>query len=454
MTETGNMTRGQEWKHILLFALPLMGGHALQQLYNAVDGIIVGNYVGDAALGAVGTCLPLTMLFVALAIGMSNGSAVVVGQYYGAGKLGEMRRAVSSSIILMLILGVVLSVVGVLTARPLLIHVLSVGDLYIEYAVSYFAIYAVGLVFQFAYNIFAAVLRALGDSRATLYFLLISSAANIVLDLLFVIGFHWGVAGAAVATVIAQAMSAVSAIVYMLRKHEVLRFARGEFRFHRASVELTMRIALPITLQQCVVSCGNLALQRIINDFGVVYNGLMSGTTAGMRLESFILIPIFCFNSSMATFTSQNVGAGELERVKRGRRSATLMGCAICVTVAVVTFLLRRQLVGLFGVSELGMGYGMLYLQILCPSLVLFCLHMVTAGVIQGAGDARFAAFLTLSSFLVRCIFAYAAAYCTPLEYQAVWLSIPLGWIYSIALSWGRYYRGAWKKKCIANVKT
>ena len=454
MTKAGNMTQGSEWKHILMFALPLMAGNALQQLYNTVDGIIVGNFVGDTALAAVGACSPLTMLFIALAIGMSNGSAVVTGQYYGAGKPEEMRRTVSSSIILLVALGAVLSVVGVVVARPMLSGVMSVSDLYIEYAVDYFSIYAIGLVFQFAYNIFAAVLRALGDSKATLYFLIISSVTNTVLDLLFVVGFRWGVAGAAIATVISQALSAVCAAVYMTRKYEVLRFRKGEFRFHKASAALTMRIAVPNTMTQAVVSCGNLALQRIINDFGAVYMGLMSGTTAAMRLESFVLIPIFSFNAAQAAFSSQNVGAGELDRVRRGRNAGLVMGVICCAVVAAVTFAFRAPLVSLFGVSEAGLAYGMRYLLILCPSLPLFSLHMTTSGIMQGAGDAKFGAFMTLSSFIVRLIFAYVLAYTTSMEYLAVWISIPVGWVYNLAVCWGRYYSGAWKKKGIAHVKT
>lgn len=448
------MTQGSEWKHILRFALPLMAGNALQQLYNTVDGIIVGNFVGDTALAAVGACAPLTMVFIALAIGMSNGSAVVIGQYYGAGKLEEMRRTVSTSIILLLVMGAVLSVVGVVVARPMLSGVMKVSGLYIDYAVDYFAIYAVGLVFQFAYNIFAAILRALGDSKATLYFLIISSITNTVLDLLFVVVFHWEVAGAAIATVISQALSAVCAMVYMLRKYEMLRFKKGEFRFHKASALLSMRIAIPNTLTQAVVSCGNLALQRIINDFGAVYMGLMSGTTAGMRVESFALIPIFSFNAAVAAFTSQNVGAGNLERVKRGRNAATAMGVGCCVAVALTMFLLRQPLVSLFGVSAEGLKYGAMYLSVLCPSVFLFCLHMTTSGVLAGSGDAKFGAFMTLSSFAVRCVIAYLLAYLTSLEYMAVWISMPIGWAYNLAVCWGRYYSGAWKKKGVAHVKT
>lgn len=454
MAKAGNMTQGTEWKHLLKFALPLMAGNALQQLYNTVDGIIVGNFVGDIALAAVGACAPLTMLFIALAIGMSNGSAVVVGQYYGAGKTDELRRTVSTSMVLLLVLGAILSVLGVVVSRPMLSVVMKVSELYLDYAASYFSIYAVGLIFQFAYNILAAVLRALGDSKATLYFLIISSVTNTVLDLLFVVVFRWSVAGAAIATVISQALSAVCAAVYMFRKYEMLRFGKGEFRFYKASAALTMRIAIPSTLTHAVVSCGNLALQRIINDFGAVYMGLMSGNTAGSRLESFIMIPIFSFNTAQATFASQNVGAGKMDRVKRGRNAGLVMGLICCAVISAVTFAYRAPLISLFGVGAEGLTYGMIHLAILCPSMLLFCLNMTTSGIMHGAGDAKFGAFMVLSSFVVRLIAAYVLAYATPLEYLAVWVSTPIGWVYNLTLCWWRYYGGAWKKKGIAHIET
>lgn len=446
---TGPMIQGKEWRHLLMFALPLMGGQVLQQLYNTVDGIIVGNYVGDTALGAVGACSPLTMLFVSLAIGMCTGCSVVVAQYFGAGKIEDMRRAASTSIILLVALGAALSVLGAVFARPLLANVLGVSDWYIDYATDYFSIYAAGLIFQFAYNVFAALLRAVGDSRATLYFLLVSSVTNLVLDLLFVVGFHWEVAGAAIATIISQAASAVVAAVYMTRKHELLRFTRGELRFHGATAKLTMRIAAPATLQQTVMACGNLALQRIINDFGGIYAGLMSGTTAAMRIETFAYIPLFAFNTAMATFTGQNVGAGQMERVKTGRRHCLLMGVAVSAIVAAVILLFRAQVISLFGVSAEGLQYGTLYLTILCPGLPVFGLYIINGGVLTGAGDTAYNAFVLLSSFALRCILAYILAYCTPLEYRAVWISMPIGWVCNLLLGWLRYYTGGWKKKAI-----
>ncbi len=454
VTMKGSMTQGAEWKHLLLFALPLMGGQALQQLYNTVDGIVVGNFVGDIALGAVGVCGPVTMLFTCIAVGMCTGISVVVSQYFGAGKIGEMRRAASTSIIMLLVLGAVFSVVGAVFGRSMLTGLLGVGEWYIDDASTYFAIYAVGLVFQFAYNAFAALLRAVGDSKATLYFLLISSVTNLVLDLVFVIAFSWGVAGAAVATVISQAVSAVTAGVYMVRKHQVLRFGKGEFRWHSASAKLVFKLAAPSTLQQVVMSCGYLSLQRIVNHFGAIYPGLMSGATAGQRVESFITIPVFAFGTAMSTFTGQNVGAGKLERVKKGRRVGLLMGLSACIAITILVLLLREPLISLFGVSGEGMVYGVRYLNILCPGLFLFGMYLVNNGILQGSGDVAYTAFILLTSFAVRIVLAYSLAYNTSLEYAAVWISQPVGWFCNTLLSWGRYFAGTWKKKGVAHVKT
>lgn len=445
------MLRGAEWKHLLLFALPLMGGQALQQLYNTVDGIVVGNFVGDIALGAVGVCAPVTLLFVSLAVGLCTGVSVVAAQCFGAGRTQELRRAASTSILMLLAVGAVLSVIGILCGRGFLSVVLGVGDWYIKDATIYFQIYAAGLIFQFAYNVFAALLRAVGDSKASLYFLLISSVTNLVLDLLFVIVFHWDVAGAAIATVISQAASAVAAYIYMVRKYEVFRFKLRELRWFRSSARMVLTQAVPSMLTQLVMSCGNLALQRIVNDYGSIYAGLMSGATAAQRVESFVYIPTFAFGSAVSTFTGQNVGAGNLERVKKGRRVGLWMGVAVCAGLGALVLLLKAPLISLFGVSEEGLKYGMEYVTIFCPALILFGLYMINNGVIQGAGDASYTAFILLTSFALRIVLAYSLAYSTSLEYRIVWLLQPLGWFVNTVLSWGRYYQGGWKKKAVVH---
>lgn len=445
-----SMTQGKEWKLILLFTLPLMAGNLLQQLYNTVDGIIVGNYVGPDALASVGTCTPMTMLFIALAMGLSNGCAIVVSQYFGAKQLDEMRRAVSTAILMLIVLGVILSFVGVFSARPLLQYVLNVDGRYLEDATQYFSIYAVGLVFQFTYNIFAAVLRSLGDSSATLYFLLVSSVTNVVLDLLFVRSFSWGVAGAAIATVISQGVSAVVCVIYMFKKHAVLRYQKGEFGFYKEKFTLSLRMGIPTMLQQCVVSSGHMAIQRLINTFEVTHLGLMAGITAAMRIENFVLIPVFGFNMGMATFTGQNIGAGQVERVKRGFWSTELMGNLCCLTLGMLSFVLAGPLVGLFGLGEgEGLEYGMAYIHFIAPLFVVFCFYMILGGVMQGAGDVLWSTAATVSSLVFRIAMAYFLGFCTPVSYRAAWVSVPLGWVWALAILALRYRSGAWQRKAI-----
>ncbi len=440
-----DMTVGKEWKHILLFTLPLMAGNFLQQLYNAADGIIVGNFVSEDALSAVGTCSPVTLLFLAIAMGLSAGSSILVAQLYGARRLEDMKKAISTSLILVIAVGLVLSVVGSVIARWVLVTILRVPDNILADATAYFAIYCIGLVFQFAYNIVSYVLRALGDSSATLYFLLISSITNIVLDLIFVICFHWDVPGVAIATVIAQALSAVVSVIYMFKKYPMLRFKKGEFRFYRDKGALALRLGIPTTLQQCVISSGHMAIQRLVNDFGIT-----AAFTAGMRLENFVLIPIFSFNVGLATFTGQNVGAGKLDRVHRGFLRTHLMGVIVCAAVIIIAYTAAYPLVSLFGVSGSTLDTGVEYVRFISPWFLVFCVYIITNGVLQGAGDVVFTAINTVSSLVIRCVAAYLLAYLTPIGAAAAWMSMPFGWVYSLILSLARYKWGPWRSKAVA----
>lgn len=448
MSKTKIMTEGSEWKLILLFTLPLMAGNFLQQLYNAVDGIIVGNFVSENALSAVGTCSPVTMLFIAIAMGMSTGCSILISQLYGAKRVDDMRQAVSTALILVIGMGLVLSVAGGVVARWVLSHVLSVPETILPDATAYFSIYCFGLVFQFAYNIVSFILRSLGDSSATLYFLLVSSVTNIILDIVFVAVFHWNVPGVAIATVIAQALSAVVSVVYMFKKYPMLRFAKGEFKFHKEKGLLALKLGIPTTLQQCVISSGHIAIQRLVNDFGIT-----AAYTAGMRVENFVMIPIFSFNVGLATFTGQNVGAGRLERVRKGFRVTEGMGVAVCAVVAVLAYAFAAPLVGLFGVEGETLATGVEYIHFISPWFLVFCVYIISNGVLQGSGDVVFTAANTISSLVIRCISAYVMAYLTPIGGAAAWVSMPVGWVYSLILSMGRYKWGPWQKKAVVTAE-
>ena len=334
---TKDMTRGTPWKLIVQFALPIMAGNLLQQLYNTADTIIVGNFNSQQALSAVGSCASLTALFTALAIGFSIGASVLISQYFGANRLEDLRRYASSSIVLMLALGLLMSVLGFCSAELFLEKFLGTPQSLLPQAALYFKIYAVGLVFQFGYNIAAAILRALGDSRATLYFLLVSSVLNVVLDLLFVAGFHMGVAGAAIATVLSQLASCVVGFSYMRRRYELLRFSARELRLDRTAAARVLQIGAPMALQQSIVSCGFLFLQKLVNLFG---ESMIASYTVASRMENILMIPIIGIQNTMATYAGQNMGARQPERVSRG------LGQGVLVSLLLTAALCLCQLLG------------------------------------------------------------------------------------------------------------
>ncbi len=438
------MTKGSEWKLILFFTLPLMAGNLLQQLYNTVDGIVVGNFVGETALSAVGTCSPLTLLFICMALGMSTGASIVISQLYGAGKLEEMRQNVSTALVLLFAIGVGCAALGFVGARWLLKTVLGVQDYLLADALLYFRIYALGLVFQFIYNIGAAILRALGDSRATLYFLLISSLCNIGLDLIAVIILGWGVMGVALATVFSQLLSASISVIYMFRTHKILRFGKGEFQFHPQKAKLILRLGIPTTIQQCVVSMSHMAIQRLVNSFDIT-----AGYTAAMKIENFILIPSQSFLQGVSTFTGQNIGAGEPDRVKRGLRGALAMATISVVVIATVVLLFTEEIVGLFGVTGDALAIGVMQLHYVSLGYILFSWEFCFNGVLSGSGDVMFTMVNTVSCLILRTIIAYVLAYLTTIGYVAIWISLLLSWVYNLSLAAARYRFGPWREKCV-----
>ena len=440
-----DMTEGVEWRQILLFSLPIMAGNLLQQLYNTVDGIVVGNFVSQNALAATGTAGTLAFIFLAFAIGFGNGSGIMIAQLFGAKKYEELRSAVSTALILLLGMGAVLSVVGCVFARILLRRLMgvAVGEV-LDLAVTYFAIYAVGLVLQFLYNAVAAILRAIGDSKATLYFLLVSSVMNLILDLVFVICFHWGVAGAAIATVFSQLCSAVVSVIYMFRRYPMFRFGRGEFVFHKDKCALCLRLGIPTTIQQSIVSFGNVAVQRLINSFGPV---TMAAFTVGVRVENYLFVPAIGFNTGMATFTAQNIGARRIDRVRRGARATVCMTLAVAVTLQVLSNIFAADLSTLFGVTDEALVQAVGYVRFLSYFFWLFAVYIAFAGLLQGSGDVIFATFCSFTVLGVRVALSYIFVYAAHMGYAAIWTAMPFGWGCALLAALIRYHTGGWKGK-------
>ena len=441
------MTKGSIWKHLITFSLPIMIGNLMQQLYNTVDGIVVGNYVGEKALASVGTSASLMLLFLSFAIGLSGGTGIMSAQFYGAQQTDELKKAVSTALILMLSVGSVLSVLGVVFSRTLVTGLLNVKDKEVlESAVVYFSICAGGFVFQFAYNAIASVLRATGDSKATLYFLMISATLNLVLDLIFVIYFRWGVAGAAAATIFSQFVSAAVSAVYMFRKYEMFRFRRGEFVFDAAKCRICLRLGVPTTLQQCIMSFGNVLVQRVVNSFGPE---TMAAFIVGTRVEGYVLIPMHSLNMGLSTFTGQNIGASETDRVREGWRVNTIIAAVTGTVLSAAVYLSAQKVAVLFGISGESMIQAVQFVRYMCIFLPMFSVYGSYQAVLQGSGDVLYASFCTLSSLIIRVASAMFLAYTTDFGYRSIWTGIPVGWAVCTAFAAVRYIRGSWIRKSI-----
>ena len=451
MDKRRDMTVGSEWKELLLFSLPIMAGQFLQQLYNTVDSIVVSHYGGatqeisDAMFAAVGSCTSLIFLLLAISLGLSNGGGVLVAQLYGARRETELRRAASTLLITQTVLGAALAVFGSVGAQLLVVGLMRVTDEATRgYAIEYFAIYAVGLVFQYVYNAVAGILRAVGDSKASMYFLIVSAVLNTILDLWFVISFGWGVVGVAVATVVAQAVCAAFSIFYMFRRYPVFRFKRREFVFDVGKFKLCLKLGIPAIIQQAVVSLGNVFIQRLVNSFGQV---TMSAFNAGNRMESYATIPIFGMNNAEASFTGQNVGAEKYDRVKRGWVASTAMSCGMSVVISILLYILAPDFAKLFNLSGEALSQAVEYQRWMSYFVILFAAYMPTSGLLQGAGDVVWTSMNSFATLTTRVVVAYLMVYSFDVGYAACWLNIPFGWGLGVLLSVPRYFSGRWKNK-------
>ena len=442
-----DMTTGKEWRLILFFTLPIMAGNLLQQLYNTVDGIIVGQFASETAFSGVVTCQSLTQLFLALAMGLSIGVGIVISQYYGAGRHDRLPIAVDTALILLGSLGLLLTAIGFAIAPFMLRTVLGVPEHIVPYSIAYFRIYVLGLFFQFIYNGIAATLRGLGDSKAILFFLVISTILNAVLDLLFVAVFKFGVSGAAVATVIAQIVC-----VFVSNRYIRKRFPYSPSAKHwDGEISATMvKLGLPIAVQQGIVSFGHGAMQRLVNSFSAEMPGNIAAYGAAGRLNSFITVPIMGFQSGLATFTGQNMGAGRLDRVYRGFRRTLALSMSVTVSMCVLLNIFAETIVSAFGLSGNAQMLGAEQIRFLTFCYWEFSCYQTMGGLLQGSGDTAFQSITTLSSLGASIVAAYLLVYFKVLGYSAAWAGNPIGWAIAIVISYTRFFSGGWKKKAVA----
>lgn len=437
-----DLTEGSPGKGLLLFALPMIIGNLFQQFYNMVDTIIVGKYVGEDALAAVGASYALTTVFVMIAIGGGTGASVVISQYLGAKESGKMKTAISTAIITFLGTSILLGLFGILANRHIL-TALSTPDNIMDDAALYLRIYFTGLPFLFMYNILAAIFNSLGDSRTSLYFLIFSSVLNIFLDLFAVRALHMGVAGVAIATVTAQGIAAVLSFLVLIKR--VKGYDGKRKLFDVPILGNMVKVAIPSIIQQSIVSVGMLLVQSVVNGFG---SSVLAGYTGGMRLESICVVPMISMGNAVSTFTAQNIGAEKIERVKQGYRASYFIVGAFAVVICAVLLIFKNPLILMFLEENAGgkaFDTGVSYLSFIAYFFVFLGLKASTDGVLRGAGDVLVFTAANLVNLAIRVSFAFVMA--PVLGVQAVWFAVPIGWAVNYILSGLRYLTGRWSRK-------
>ncbi len=439
-----SLTNGTPWKRILSFAFPIFTGLLLQQFYNTADTIIVGNFSGEASLAAVGACGVLTMAFLALANGFSAGASVIIAQLFGAGKEAEIRRQASSSLLVMLGMGGISTAAGVCISHFALKYMLVTPESLLSMADTYFKIYALGLVFQFGYNIISAILRGIGDSRATLYFLLIASAINVVLDIVFVYNFQMGAAGAAIATDIAQFVSCVAGLVYMMKKYSMFRWKIKEFTFEWALAKLTLQRGFPMALQQLIVSGGFVFIQRAVNSFG---EAMTASFSVAQKIETYMTLPANALMTTQAAYTGQNIGAGRIDRVISGAKHTVIISEIISILILAVVFIFADPIVTAFGLQTEAISYCTAHVRCVAICLIPFASYFPLLGLFQGANDALYSTFVAMSALAVRVISTYVLKGIPAISYHMIWWNTLFGWTLGCMITWIHFMHGKWKEK-------
>ncbi len=442
-----NMLEDSPGKSLLFFALPMIIGNLFQQFYNMADSIIVGKFVSEDALAAVGASYSLTTVFIMIAIGGGIGSAVIISQYLGAREYEKMKTSIYTALISFFIMSIFMFIFGIIANKKLLTMLNTPANIFDDAAL-YLRIYFMGLPFLFMYNILSSIFNSLGKSRIPLYFLIFSSLLNIVLDLYMVIVMKMGVAGVAIATVIAQGISAVISFLVLLKTLDLYKIESEKVDlFNLQMLRRMVAIALPSILQQSIVSIGMVIVQSVVNSFG---SSVLAGYSAATRIESISIVPMIAMGNAISTFTAQNLGAGQQDRIQEGYRA----GYKIIVTIAIVLgftiALFYRPIISIFLDVQNGTEAfytGINYLKFIGYFLVFLGLKAITDGVLRGAGDMTLFTISNLVNLSIRVIIAFRFAHIWGV--QAVWYAIPMGWAANYIISYIYYLTGRWQHKSI-----
>lgn len=438
-----DMTEGNIARLLINFALPLLIGNIFQQLYNTVDSIVVGNYVSKQALAAVGCTGPIINALIGIFVGLSGGAGVVISQYYGAKDREKLHSAVQTTVALTLIMCAVLTALGVLFTPYMLLLMDTPADVLPE-AVEYLRIYFWGVSGLLLYNIGSGILRAVGDSTHPLYFLIFSALTNTVLDVLFVKFFRMGIAGAAVATIVAQGLSAMLVIGMLIRSDADYRIDPLHMQLKGCLLKKICAIGIPSAIQMGITAFSNIFVQSYINHFE---SSCMAGWAAYNKIDAFALLPLTSLSMSITTFMGQNLGAGKLDRAKKGPLICLGISFGIVALILIPLMIFAPQLVSLFNREEEVLRFGTLFIRMISPFYLLCTINQVLAGALRGAGDTKSSMFIMLGSFVVfRQIYLFFV-YRLGGGIIPIALGYPAGWIMCSTILLLYYRSGAWMRK-------
>ena len=439
----GLMTEGVTWKQLLLFALPLLLGNLFQQFYNTVDSIVVGNYIGANALASVGASTPIVNLMVGMFTGLGTGAGVVIAQFFGAKDHKGVHDGVHTTIALCLVSGLVMAVVGV-GLSPTILRLLDTPAEIMEGSVTYLQIYFMGVMALMIYNMGSGILRAVGDSRTPLYFLMVSSVVNILLDLLFVIKIQMGVAGVAWATLIAQAISACLVLIRLMTSTESYKLILKDIRFHKKVLLETIRIGLPGGIQNAVISFSNLIVQYNINSFGAA---AVAGCSAYTKIDGFAILPVMSFSMAITTFTGQNIGAKNYDRVRKGAKTCLVIALAVTLTLSGGLYLFGEKLLRVFSSDQQVLSYAVQMMHFLVPGYVCLATAHTYCGVVRGAGISMVPMLALVGNMCVLRVIWISLAMPVFHNIIVVFLGYSLTWLTSALTMMIYYHRSGWLER-------
>lgn len=434
------MTEGSIYKKIIKFAVPIFWGNLFQQLYNVVDSLIVGNFLGKEALGGISSTGSLIFLLVGLVGGIFAGAGVVISRYFGAGNIKEVQRAIHTTICFGLIAGIALTILGTILS-PQILKLMGTPESVFPNAIIYIRIYFTGVLSIVMYNTASGIFQAVGDSKRPLYFLIISAVTNVILDLLFVVVFNMGIGGAALATVIAQSVSAILAFRHLICTNEVYKVSFKKVALHLDMLQQILKMGIPSGVQNSVIALANIVVQSNINSFGAI---AVAGCGSYSKIEGFVFIPITSFAMSMTVFIGQNLGAGEYERAKKGTYFGIAVSTIVAEVIGILFFIMAPRLIALFNGDPEVIAYGTLQARTIALFFLLLAFSHCMAGILRGAGKSIVPMFVMLTCWcVIRVLYVTVTTHFIP-DIQVVFWAYPLTWSLSSIIFLIYYLKSNW----------